>query len=251
MLDGGLFTLVSALHPDVRAEWGRAEWAAFTNRLCGLGLPLVLYVSPSLRHLVESAFNEHPHGARAVRTLSDGDACAGMWLDDRLRERLAAAGLDGQEAACIATSLRALGWLHDESLFNPFGHQQFLWLHPAAASRVNPTYLQPGTLCRIAAATTRLFVLDGAEDDADFSPHPLLLGSSAAVLSALNGRYWHLYAGAIDNGQLPRAETLLGELRRGNPDCFARYRLQSNGLPGAFFDALREDRARFEYELLK
>jgi hypothetical protein len=57
-------------------------------------------------------------------------------------------------------------------------------------------------------------------------------------LGAVNQIYWQAYAQMISQRQLPSFALLMTMLWRESPGSFQRFNLQSNGLAGAFFEAL-------------
>jgi hypothetical protein len=133
-----------------------------------------------------------------------------------------------------------LGWLHDESIFNPHGSQGFVWLDPLLLDEVQPAYLAcRGPLSRIEPLLDPVLLLAGTEggDGQGFSD--ALFGGVAYRLSTVNQFYWQAYAQLIRQRQLPSFTSLMNMLWKELPGSFQRFNLQSNGLAGTFFEALR------------
>jgi hypothetical protein len=233
-----MVTLVSGLLPCVNRERGEPDWLHFAHLLRGTGLPLVLYGEPDLIEKVDT-------GARGalssvvLRPLDEDGLRSGLWLHEELQALIETSGHDPDESLACMARLRAMGWLDDESIFNPHGSQGFVWVDPLLIQEVQPAYFAcAGPLSRIEPLLDPLLLL--ARSDCAEGPglSDALFGGMAARLSTVNHAYWLAYAQLINQGKIPSFGVLMTMLWKEMPGSFQRFNLQSNGLVGAFFEAL-------------
>jgi hypothetical protein len=233
-----MVTLVSGLLPCLDRERGESDWLDFAHLLRATGLPLVLYGEPGLIEKVDTG----PQGAvgpAVLRPLSEDELRHGLWLHEELQTLTDASGHDRDQGLARMARLRAMGWLHDESIFNPHGSQCFVWLDPLLLDEVQPAYLAcRGPLSRIEPLLDPVLLLARSDcgDGQDFSD--ALFGGAAYRLPAVNQMYWDAYAELIRRRQLPSFTLLMTMLWKDSPGLFQRFNLQSNGLAGTFFEAL-------------
>jgi hypothetical protein len=201
-------------------------------------MPLVLYGDPGLIEKVDTG----PQGAirsAVLRPLSEDALRRGLWLHGELQALIEASGHDPDQGLARMARLRALGWLHDESILNPHGSQGFVWVDPLLLDEVQPAYLAcRGSLSRVEPLLDPVLLL-GRSDSGDgqgFSD--ALFGGIACRLGAVNQNYWQAYAQLISQRQLPSFALLMTMLWKELPGSFQRFNLQSNGLAGTFFEAL-------------
>jgi hypothetical protein len=162
-----------------------------------------------------------------------------LWLHEELQALTEATGHHPDQALARMARLRAMGWLHDESIFNSHGSQGFVWVDPLFLDEVQPAYLAcGGPLSRIEPLLDPLLLLDKSDcgDGQGFSE--ALFGGVAARLHTVNHIYWQAYAQLISQRQLPSFALLMTMLWKESPGSFQRFNLQSNGLAGTFFEAL-------------
>lgn len=225
-----MITLVSGLLPCLDRERREAEWIHFADLLQATGLPLVLYGEPTLLAKVEGP---------VLRPVDEHALRRGLWRHEELQLLTDSAGHGPDEGLERMARLRAVGWLHDESIFNPYGSQGFVWLDPRLLDEVQPAYLaEGGALSLIEPLLDPVLLLGRGDcgDGREFSD--ALFGGTAARLSAVNQAYWHAYATMIDQRQIPSVASLMTILWEELPGSFQRFNLQSNGLAGAFFEAV-------------
>jgi hypothetical protein len=236
-----MVTLVSGLLPCLDKERGESDWLDFAHLLRATGLPLVLYCEPGLIDKV----NTGPQGAlgsAVLRPLHEDALRRGLWLHEELQALTEASGHEPDQGLARIARLRAMGWLHDESIFNPHGSQGFVWVDPLLLDEVQPAYLAcRGPLSRIEPLLDPVLLLGRSDcgDGQDFSE--TLFGGAAYRLGAVNQIYWQAYAQMISQRQLPSFALLMTMLWRELPGSFQRFNLQSNGLAGTFFEALLGD----------
>jgi hypothetical protein len=234
-----MVTLVSGLLPCLDRKRGESDWLHFAHLLRATGLPLVLYGEP---HLIEKV-DAGPQGAvgsAVLRPLEEDALRRGLWLHEELQALTQASGHDPDQGLARMARLRAMGWLHDESIFNPHGSQGFVWVDPLLLDEVQPAYLAcRGPLSRIEPLLDPVLLLARGDcgDGQGFSD--ALFGGVADRLHTVNHIYWQAYAELISQRQLPSFALLMTMLWREFPGSFQRFNLQSNGLPGTFFEALR------------
>ena len=232
-------TLVSGLLPCLDRNRTNSEWIDFVRTLSSSGLPLVLYSDPALIEKAEPLHKE-AKGGLTIRSIDEQALRTGLWLHSRLQD-LVDANLDAgpdQSLENIAR-LRALGWLHDESIFNPYRSQAFVWVDPLLSQEVQPTYIEElGALNLLESLMDPMLLLAKCDQENFSSFSDAIFGGRAAVLSRVNSAYWQAYATSIDRGEIPSFDSLMKILWKHLPGEFQRYNLQSNGLAGAFFAAL-------------
>jgi len=223
-----MVTLVSGLLPCLDRERGESDWLYFAQVLQATGLPLVLYVEPELIEKVEP-------GSAVLRPLNEDALRRGLWLHEELQAVAEASRHDPDQGLARMARLRALGWLHDESIFNPHGSQGFVWVDPLLLDDVQPAYLaRGGPLSRIEPLLDPMLLL--ARSDCGFSD--ALFAGVGDRLHTVNQFYWQAYAELISQRQLPSFALLTTMLWKELPGSFQRFNLQSNGLAGTFFEAL-------------
>lgn len=233
-----MVTLVSGLLPCLDRERLESDWLHFAHLLRGTGLPLVLYCEPGLIEKVDTG----PPGAvgsAVLRPLNEDALRRGLWLHEELQALTVAAGHDPDQGLARMARLRVMGWLHDESIFNPHGSQGFVWVDPLLLDEVQPAYLAcSGPLSRIEPLLDPVLLLarNDCGDGQGFSD--ALIGALGCRLHAVNQSYWQAYAELISQRQLPSFALLMTMLWKESPGSFQRFNLQSNGLEGAFFEAL-------------
>jgi hypothetical protein len=233
-----MVTLVSGLLPCLDRERAEADWLHFAHLLRATGLPVVLYCEPGLMEKVDTG-PQGAVGSTVLRPLNEDALRRGLWLYEELQALTEASGRDSDQGLARMARLRAMGWLHDESIFNPHGSQSFVWVDPLLLDEVQPAYLaHGGPLSRIEPLLDPVLLLGRGDcgDGQDFSD--ALFGGAASRLPAVNHIYWQAYAELISKRQLPSFSLLMTMLWRESPGSFQRFNLQSNGLAGAFFEAL-------------
>jgi hypothetical protein len=234
-----MVTLVSGLLPCLDRDRAESDWLHFAHLLRASGLPVVLYGEPGLIAKVDTG----PQGAAAsalLRPLTEDALRRGLWLHEEFQALTEASGHGPEQGLACMARLRALGWLHDESIFNPHGSQGFVWVDPLLLDEVQPAYLAcRGPLSRIEPLLDPVLLLAGRDggDGQGFSD--ALFGGVAYRLSTVNQFYWQAYAQLIRQRQLPSFALLMTMLWKELPGSFQRFNLQSNGLAGTFFEALR------------
>jgi hypothetical protein len=241
-----MVTLVSGLMPCLDRERGEQEWLHFADLLLATGFPLVLYGEPSLVEKIDRGPRD-TGGHVALRPLNECSLRSGLWLHEEFQRLAELAGHDPDQVLGRMIRLRAMGWLHDESIFNPHGSQSFLWVDPLLLDEVQPGYLaRGGPLSRIEPLLDPLLLLAGSDIGAGQGYSEALFGGAAYRLPAINHAYWQAYAERISQGQLPCFPSLVKILWKELPGCFQRFNLQSNGLAGSFFEALRGGPVKLE-----
>jgi hypothetical protein len=241
-----MVTLVSGLLPCLDRKRGESDWLHFAHLLRATGLPLVLYGEPGLMDKADTG-PRGSVGSAVLRPLNEDALRRGLWLHEELQALAEASGHDADQVLARMARLRAMGWLHDESIFNPYGSQGFVWVDPLLLDEVQPAYLTcRGALSRIEPLLDPVLLLARSDcgDGQGFSD--ALFGGMANRLGAVNQIYWHAYAQMISQRQLPSFALLMTVLWKESPGSFQRFTLQSNGLEGAFFEALLSDLVALE-----
>lgn len=243
-----MLTVVSTLLPGLSPENGREDWLEVVRRLHSARLPLVLYVDPALTAELGEALQAGP---TLVRGLDAADLRNGIWLTDELTALLDDAECSAKDRVATLVRLRSMAWLHDESVFNPFATDAFLWVAPWTLDSLNAAYLaEPDLLASVEPLLSRMLLLRQPGREADACVSPDLFGGSAQTLSRVNQSYWHRYGAAIERGEIPSFEGIMAELATALPDDIRHHVLQSNGLVGALFESLRSGRVRLEERYL-
>jgi hypothetical protein len=238
-----MLTIVSGLFPFLDRERGEDTWLEFARQLLASGLPTVLYGAPNLLNTLD----KKPTSS-TLRPTTEGALRSDLWLHQELHTVAARSGMSADQELALIAGIRSLGWLHDESVFNPHRSRSFLWLDPLLLDEIQPTYLvSGGPLHRIEPILDPMLLL-GWEDHPNDEPafRGTLFGATAAALPAVNEAYWLTYQRMLERGQLPSLPLLLAELWRERPGCFQRFPLQPNGLAGAFLEALQRDAVLLE-----
>jgi hypothetical protein len=201
-------------------------------------LPLVLYGEPGLIEKVDTG----PQGAVGpvvLRPLNEDALRWGLWLHDELQALTEALGHDPAQGLARMARLRAMGWLHDESIFNPHGSQGFVWVDPLLLDEIQPAYLAcRGPLSRIEPLLDPVLLLARGDCGEGQGFSDALFGGVADGLRAANQIYWQAYAELISQRRLPSFDLIMTTLWKESPGFFQRFNLQSNGLAGTFFEAL-------------
>jgi hypothetical protein len=201
-------------------------------------LPLVLYGEPGLVERVDTGPRGAP-GSTVLRPLSEDALRRGLWLNEELQALTEASGHGPDRALALMARLRAVGWLHDESIFNPHRSQAFLWADPLLLDEVQPAYLAcGGPLSRIEPLLNPMLLLARSDCGDGLGFSDALFGGTANRLRTVNQMYWHAYAGLIRQCRVPSLSLLMTMLWQESPGTFQRFNLQANGLTGAFFEAL-------------
>lgn len=233
-----MVTLVSGLLPCLDRERGESDWLHFAQLLRATGLPVALYVEPDLIGKVDTG-PQGAVGSVVLRPLNEDALRRGLWLHEELQALTEASGYDADQGLALMARLRAMGWLHDESIFNSHGSQGFVWVDPLLVDEVQPAYLAcRGPLSRIEPLLDPVLLLAKSDcgDGQGFSE--ALFGGVACRLRTVNQIYWQAYAQLIRQRQLPSFALLMTILWKESPGSFQRFNLQSNGLAGTFFEAL-------------
>jgi hypothetical protein len=234
-----MFTLVSGLLPCLDRKRVESDWIEFAKLLRLTGLPSVLYVEPGLINKLDIGAKGGA-GAIVLRPLDESSLRQGLWLNENFQALTHASGENPDEELKRIVRLRALGWLHDESIFNPHASQGFVWLDPLLLDEVQPAYLASnGSLSLIEPLLDPMLLLanlDGA-DGRGFSE--ALFGGLSAELPLINQAYWQVYAHLISQHKLPTFTSIMSILWHELPGSFQSFNLQSNGLAGSFFEAMR------------
>lgn len=233
-----MVTLVSGLLPCLDRERGESDWLDFAHLLRATGLPVVLYGEPGLMEKVDTE-PEGALGSAVLRPLNEDALRRGLWLHEELQALTEASGQDRDRGLERIARLRAMGWLHDESIFNAHGSQGFVWVDPLLLDEVQPAYLAcRGPLIRIEPLLDPVLLLARGDcgDGQGFSD--ALFGGVASRLHTANQFYWQAYAELIGQRRLPSFTLLMTMLWKELPGSFQRFNLQSNGLAGTFFEAL-------------
>ena len=233
-----MVTLISGLLPCLDRERAESDWLHFAHLLRATGLPLVLYGEPGLIEKVDTG-PRGSLGSAVLRPLTEDALRRGLWLHEELQALTAESGQGPDQALASMARLRAMGWVHDESIFNPHGSQGFVWLDPLLLDHVQPAYLAAGgPLSRIEPLLDPVLLLASSDcgDGQGFSD--ALFGGVPHRLRTVNQMYWQAYAGLIGRRQVPSFALLMTMLWQESPGCFQRFNLQPNGLAGTFFEAL-------------
>lgn len=233
-----MVTLVSGLLPCLDREREEPDWLHFAHVLQATGLPLVLYGEPGLLEKIDTG----PPGAvgwAVLRPMNEEALRRGLWLHEELQALTEASGLDADQRLARMARLRAIGWLHDESIFNPHGSQGFVWVDPLLLNEVQPAYLtRRGPLGMIEPLLDPLLLLAGSDCGDGQSFSDALFGGVADRLHTVNQFYWQAYAELISQHRLPSFALIMSMLWKELPGSFQKFNLQSNGLAGTFFEAM-------------
>jgi hypothetical protein len=234
-----MVTLVSGMLPCLDREREESEWLHFAHLLRATGLPVVLYGEPGLMERVDTG-PQGAVGSVVLRPLNEDDLRRGLWLHEEFQALAEASGHAADKILSCMARLRAMGWLHDESIFNSHGSQGFVWLDPLLLYEVQPAYLAcRGPLSRIEPLLDPMLLL--ARNDCGDGPSfsDALFGGVPDRLHIINHYYWQAYAELIGRRQLPTFDLVMTMLWKESPGSFQRFNLQSNGLAGTFFESLR------------
>jgi hypothetical protein len=233
-----MVTLVSGLLPCLDRDRPESDWLHFAHLLRASGLPVVIYGEPDLIAKVDTGL-QGPLASAVLRPLTEDALRRGLWLHEEFLALTEASGHDPDQGLGCMARLRALGWLHDESIFNPHRSQSFVWVDPLLLDEVQPAYLAcRGPLSRIEPLLDPMLLLARSDcgDGQGFSD--TLFGGTADRLRTVNQLYWRTYADLILQRQLPSFALLMTTLWKESPGSFQKFNLQSNGLAGTFFEAL-------------
>lgn len=238
-----MLTIVSGVFPFLDPARGESTWVDSAHHLLASGLPVVLYGNPAvLKNLDQKS------AASTLRPITEDELRAGLWLHKELHTVAANAGMSANQELALIAQIRSLGWLHDESIFNPYRSQSFLWLDPMLLEEVQPAYLAlGGPLHQIEPLLDPMLLLGWEDHPAgEAAFRGTLFGATAGALSAVNEAYWLAYQRMLERGQLPTLPRLLEELWRDRPGGFQRFPLQPNGMTGAFLEAVQRDSVLLE-----
>ena len=234
-----MITLVSGLLPCLDRNRTNCEWIDFVRTLSSSGLPLVLYSDPAL---IEEAqpLAKDAKGGLIIRSIDEEALRNGLWLHSRLQGLIDAnADTESDQSLEKITRLRALGWLHDESIFNPYRSNAFVWVDPLLTQEVQPSYIEElGALNLVESLMDPMLLLAKCDQDNFSGFSDAIFGGLAATLRLVNSAYWQAYATSVDHGEIPTFDSLMTTLWKNLPEVFQRYNLQSNGLTSTFFSAL-------------
>jgi hypothetical protein len=233
-----MLTIVSGVFPFLDRDRRESTWLDFARQLLASGLPVVLYGDPILLKGLEQIPT-----SSTLRPTSEDTLRGDIWLHPQLHTVAASSGMSPDQELSLIARIRSLGWLHDESIFNPHSSRSFLWLDPLLLDEVQPAYLAPGGPLHQIEPLLDPMLLLGWEDHPNDEPafRGTLFGATAASLPAVNEAYWLAYQRMLEHGQLPTLPLLLAELWRDRPGSFQRFPLQPNGLAGAFLEAVQRD----------
>lgn len=233
-----MITIVSGLLPCLDRERRESAWLDFAKLLRATGLPLVLYGEPSLLVKVDAGARGGL-GPLVLRSIDEDTVRGGLWLHDNLQALAELSGHAPDERLARMARLRAMGWLHDESIYNPHGSKSFVWVDPLLLDEVQPAYLAcGGPLSLIEPLLDPLLLLSRSDcgDGQAFSE--ALFGGTSDRLSLVNHAYWQVYAQMLCQREIPSFSSVMAMLWQALPGSMQRFNLQSNGLAGAFFEAV-------------
>lgn len=238
-----MLTIVSGVFPFLDRDRSESAWLDFARHLFATGLPVVLYGDPALLKNLEQNST-----SSTLRPTSEDALRGDLWLRQELHAAAAGAGMSADQELALIAGIRSLGWLHDESIFNPHQSRSFLWLDPLFLDEVQPAYLASGGPLHQIEPLLDPMLLLGWEDHPAGEPafRGTLFGATGAALSTVNEAYWRAYQRMLERGQLPTLPLLLAELWRDGPGCFQRFPLQPNGLAGAFLEAVQRNAVLLE-----
>ncbi len=229
-----MITLISALLPSLDRDRHDEQWKDLYQLLLDTKIPLVLYMEPELMAILGTNFDP---SRLVIRPMNIDTLTSGLWLYDDFFALGKSLHIKTEELMVILIRLRSLGWLNDESIFNQFGSERFIWIDPTLLDEINPSYLhsQRG-LSLMGPLLEQMLILQQPNLDINESVSTKLFGGNASVLSAINNAYWNTYALSIKQGRMPTFSSLIATLCQSMPEYFTRYILQSNGLEGALFE---------------
>ena len=233
-----MITLISALFPALDQTINQEKWKDLLSLLIETKIPLVLYVDSELIESLETSFDLSSH---VIRVMDHDKLTQGLWLFDKFYKLGKEQNLTDEALISLLIRIRSLGWLNDESIFNPFHTTRFVWLDPTLLDEINPCYLQSeGGVNRIAPLLSQMLILQRPGGEVEESISSKLFGGNCSVLSTVNNAYWNAYAETLNRGQLPCFPSLINSLCLHMPENFSRFILQSNGLEGAFFETINK-----------
>lgn len=184
----------------------------------------MLYCDPSLADKVELL----QHDVKAlltIRSLDEQTIREGLWLQSTLQRLADAHGRnDSAQSLKNMLRLRAMGWLHDESIYNSHGSDAFVWLDPLLLQEVHPRYLaELGALKLLEPLLDPMLLLATTDLGGEVGFSEAVFGGSTSTISLVNSAYWQVYATSIDSGEIPSFNSLMTKLWKDFPGLFQRY----------------------------
>jgi hypothetical protein len=242
--DPAMFCIVTCLFPTLDLSKQTHDWLELVDPIMNNGIPTIIYTTPDLELELKS---RHHRSTLIVRELTNDSLFEGLWLYEDLIRASERIGMSEVDRIKRVLSLRSLGWIHDESVFNPFGVERFLWINQNLLDYINSCYLSNkkilGSIYKLLNNFLLLYEINaiGATKFSDS-----IFGSHSQDLSMINSLYWASYNRVMDSGILPNFDLVIRDIVLEKPYFFDRFRLQSNGLEGVIFEAIRNNRVALE-----
>ncbi len=244
-----MITLISALIPSLDSKKNLENWKDMLQKLQNTQIPLVLYVEPELIEILNETFNLSKH---IIRPMGMDLLKSGLWLNEDFFYLGHELGINPEELMVTMIYLRSLGWLHDESIFNPFGSESFIWIDPTLLDEINPYYIHNERgLSLMEPLLEKMFILQKPNDDISEGISFKLFGGNCSILSTINNAYWNAYSDSLKKGKMPSFSSIIGGIYLNMPEHFYRYVMQANDLEGALFEAINKEKVSVETTHIK
>ena len=244
-----MLTLISALLPSLDNDKTLENWKDLLQKLQNTQIPLVLYVEPEFIGGLNESFNISKH---IIRPMDMNLLKSGLWLNEDFFSLGNDLGINQDILMRTMIHLRSLGWLNDESIFNPFGSKSFIWIDPTLLNEINPYYIHNERgLSLMEPLLEMMFILKQPNSDINEAISPKLFGGNCSVLSKINNAYWTAYSHSLKIGKMPSFSSIIGDIYFNMPEYFSRYIMQPNNLEGALFEAINKEKVPVETTHIK
>lgn len=244
-----MITLISALIPSLDNNKNIDNWKDLLQKLQSTQINLVLYVEPDFIETLNKIINPSKH---IIRPMDVALLKSDLWLNEDFFSLGSDLGINPDELMITLIHLRSLGWLNDESIFNPFKSESFIWIDPTLLDEINPYYIHNERgLSLMEPLLEKMLILINPNSDIKEAISCKLFGGNISVLSKINNAYWTSYSRSLKNGNMPSFSSIIGDIYLNMPEYFSRFLMQSNGLEGALFDAIDKDTVLLETTYIK
>jgi hypothetical protein len=238
------FCIVTCLFPALDATRDDNEWLELFAPLVSSKIPIIIYTTPEIEiELLSMLIN----GQLTVRPLTYFGLFEGLWLYEEVMTAASERSILDLDVLRNVLSVRSLGWIHDESIFNLFRCDRFLWVHQSLIQEISCCYLSDRTLLQsFNILLNRFLLLYKTEPDGIARFSDRIFGANRKNLSKINSYYWGAYKKAVSSGLIPNFDMVISDVFVERPELFDRFRLQSNGLEGFLFEGIRQDSVAIE-----
>jgi hypothetical protein len=157
--------------------------------------------------------------------------------------------------------------LHDQTCFNPFNSEYFIWLDGGITNTVHPGYFtHDKILNKITPFLKDFFFLSfpyvGNTEIHGFDRNGMnkyaqvdyvsyvcrggLFGGHIDAIKKANNMYYHLLANSLQEGYMGTEESIFTIMSHLEPELYRRFMIEDNGLIGYFAEQLKNDKVFLE-----